>query len=184
MLSVAAVVVAASAVMAEPQFEAAIEQMKVLEPLVGDWFWDEWTAPKDYPELGIEEGDKLKRVRSYKLDLLDSILVGEIRLEDTAGKRILVAKSLSGWDAVSGKIVGMSFWAGPFGTWYAGKLEWSAKGNTLTLKATGSQNKDKSTIERDLVFESEDVLIVKTRLNTVNGQPVEGGGQTRLERIK
>ena len=62
----AAVVVAASAVMADPQFDAATEQIKVLKPLIGDWFWDEWTAPQDYDSLEAKEGDKFKRIRSYE----------------------------------------------------------------------------------------------------------------------
>ena len=132
--------------------------------------WDEWTAPRDYADLGVKTGDKFKRIRSYEWDLVKSIIVGEVRLENAAGKRIVVAKSVSGWDAGSGMIVGMNFWAGPFGTWYAGRHEWSKKGNTLTLKTTGSKDTDQSSTELDLILEGKDVMIVKTKLNTVNGK--------------
>lgn len=192
MMSLAALVVAATVVTAEPQieasepqFDAAREQIRALEPLVGEWYWDEFTAPQDIADINAKKGDKFKRIRTFKLDLVSSILVADVVIENAAGRRQVVAKSISGWDAASEKLVGMSFWAGPLAEWYAGKLEWSAAGNTVTLKATGSLNKDKALMRQDLILEGDDTLIIKTLRSTLNGKPVPNSKTTtRLKRIK
>lgn len=168
----------------EPQFDAAREKVKVFAPLVGEWFWDEWTAPKDYANLDINKGDKFKRTRSYRMDLVSSVLVGEVVLANTAGKRLVVAKSLSGWDAASGKFIGMEFWAGPFGTWYAGKHEWTAEGNSFTMKTTGSLNKDTASMEIVFMPEGKDVLIAEIKKKIVSGRPAPTDGAERLTRLK
>ena len=183
MVHFGAMLVAASVLMADPQFEAAGKQIKVLEPLIGQWFWDEWTAPQDYPSIKVTKGEKLKRIQSFEWDLANSLVVWEVRLEGV-GKRIVVAKSLSGWDPVSGKIVGMGFWAGPFGTWYSGRHEWSANGNSLTWKGKGSKDKDASEMEQHFAFEGKDVMIIKTVSDLTNGQPSEDVGPVQLTRVK
>ena len=80
----------------DPQFENAKAEVKVFKPLIGKWARDEFIAPRDYPDLSIEKGDKFDRVRVFRWDLASSLLVDEIRLENASGKEIVVLKSISG----------------------------------------------------------------------------------------
>jgi hypothetical protein len=127
---------------ANPQFQAATTQIKVFQPVIGKWFMDDFVAPMDYPDSGIKKGDSFRRTMTFSWDVVSSIVVGEIRLENTSGKYLVVMKSVAGWDAAAGKIVGKEFWVGQFGTWYAGDQEWSVKGDSLVLISTGSTDKD------------------------------------------
>jgi hypothetical protein len=84
---------------------AGYEHLTFLEPLIGSWEW-EWTAPQDYPALGIKEGDKGSLTITYEwCSRRNGILVRERGEREDGSDKREYGVTLIGWDHVQEKVV-------------------------------------------------------------------------------
>ncbi len=84
---------------------AGYDHLKYLEPLIGTWEW-EWTAPQDYPALGIKEGDKGVFTFSYQwCSRKNGILVRETSERSDGSNSRGHGVTVIGWDHVENKVV-------------------------------------------------------------------------------